>query len=90
MPTLSVAMIVKNEAQDLAACLDTVKGWVDEIVILDSGSTDETEQIAEQYGAKFYVNTDWQGLGKQRHLAQQYVTSENLLTLHPEERVTHE
>ena len=41
MPTLSVAMIVKNEAQDLAACLETVKGWVNEIVILDSGSTDE-------------------------------------------------
>ena len=42
MPTLSVAMIVKNEAQDLAQCLDSVKDWVDEIVILDSGSTDET------------------------------------------------
>lgn len=41
MPTLSVAMIVKNEAQDLRTCLDTVKDWVDEIVILDSGSTDE-------------------------------------------------
>ncbi len=88
MPTLSVAMIVKNEAQDLAACLDTVKGWVDEIVILDSGSTDETEQIAEQYGAKFYVNTDWQGFGKQRQLAQQYVTSDYVLWLDADERVT--
>ena len=90
MPTLSVAMIVKNEAQDLAACLDTVKGWVDEIVILDSGSTDETEQIAEQYGAKFYVNTDWQGFGKQRQLAQQYVTSDYVLWLDADERVTPE
>lgn len=90
MPTLSVAMIVKNEAQDLAACLDTVKGWVDEIVILDSGSTDETAQIAEQYGAKFYVNTDWQGFGKQRQLAQQYVTSDYVLWLDADERVTPE
>ncbi|EJS88308.1 hypothetical protein AAUPMC_13666, partial [Pasteurella multocida subsp. multocida str. Anand1_cattle] len=40
MPTLSVAMIVKNEAEHLAQCLDTVKDWVDDIVILDSGSTD--------------------------------------------------
>lgn len=37
MPTISVAMIIKNEAQDLANCLDTVKDWVDEIIILDSG-----------------------------------------------------
>ena len=50
MPTISVAMIVKNEAADLAQCLDTVKDWVDEIIIVDSGSTDNTQEIAEQYG----------------------------------------
>lgn len=90
MPTLSVAMIVKNEAQDLAACLDTVQGWVDEIVILDSGSQDETAQIAQRYGAKFYQNADWQGFGKQRQLAQQYVTSDYVLWLDADERVTPE
>ncbi|MGQ0286624.1 glycosyltransferase family 2 protein [Pasteurellaceae bacterium 22721_9_1] len=88
MPTLSVAMIVKNESQDLALCLDTVKDWVDEIIILDSGSTDNTEQIARDYGAKFYQNTDWQGFGKQRQLAQQYVTSDYVLWLDADERVT--
>lgn len=90
MPTLSVAMIVKNEAQDLAQCLDSVKDWVDEIVILDSGSTDETEQIARRYGAKFYQHTDWQGFGKQRQLAQQYVTSDYVLWLDADERVSDE
>ncbi|MEG9488391.1 glycosyltransferase family 2 protein [Mannheimia indoligenes] len=90
MPTLSVVMIVKNEAQDLAACLETVKGWVDEIIILDSGSTDETPQIAAEYHAKFYTNTDWQGFGKQRQLAQQYVTSDYVLWLDADERVTEE
>ncbi len=90
MPTLSVAMIVKNEAHHLAQCLDTVKAWVDEIVILDSGSTDTTQQIAEQYGAKFYQNTDWPGFGKQRQLAQQYVTSDYVLWLDADERVTPE
>lgn len=90
MPTLSVAMIVKNEAQDLAACLETVKGWVNEIVILDSGSTDETLQIAERFDAKVYINTDWQGFGKQRQLAQQYVTSDYVLWLDADERVTPE
>ena len=90
MPTLSVAMIVKNEAHHLAQCLDTVKAWVDEIVILDSGSTDTTQQIAEQYGAKFYQNTDWPGFGKERQLAQQYVTSDYVLWLDADERVTSE
>ena len=90
MPTLSVAMIVKNEAHHLAQCLDTIKDWVDEIVILDSGSTDATQQIAEQYGAKFYQNTDWSGFGKQRQLAQQYVTSDYVLWLDADERVTPE
>ena len=74
MPTISVAMIVKNEAQNLANCLDTVKNWVDEIIILDSGSTDNTKEIALNYGAKFYENRDWPGFGKQRQLDQQYVT----------------
>ena len=90
MPTLSVAMIVKNEAHHLAQCLDTITAWVDEIVILDSGSTDATQQIAEQYGAKFYQNTDWPGFGKQRQLAQQYVTSDYVLWLDADERVTPE
>lgn len=90
MPTLSVAMIVKNEAQDLAACLESVQGWVDEIVILDSGSSDDTEQIARRFGAKFYQNTDWQGFGKQRQRAQQYVTSDYVLWLDADERVTTE
>ncbi|SUT97508.1 putative glycosyltransferase [Actinobacillus lignieresii] len=90
MPTLSVAMIVKNEAQDLAKCLETVQGWVNEIIVLDSGSSDETVQIAESFGAKVYVNSDWQGFGKQRRLAQQYVTSDYVLWLDADERVTPE
>lgn len=90
MPSLSVAMIVKNEEQDLAACLDCVKGWVDEIVILDSGSQDNTKEIALAYGAKFYENLDWQGFGKQRQLAQQYVTSDYVLWLDADERITPE
>ncbi|MFD1806609.1 glycosyltransferase family 2 protein [Pasteurella oralis] len=90
MPTLSVAMIVKNESEHLAQCLDTVKDWVDEIVILDSGSTDNTQEIALSYGAKFYQNTDWQGFGRQRQLAQQYVTSDYVLWLDADERVTPE
>ncbi len=60
---------------------------VDEIVILDSGSTDNTREIAERYGAKWFVNTDWQGFGKQRQLAQSYATGDYVLVLDADERL---
>ncbi len=85
--TVSLVMIAKNEARHLAACLDTVHDIVDEIIILDSGSTDQTQQIAEKYGAKWYVNTDWQGFGIQRQIAQSYATKDYVLVLDPDERL---
>ena len=89
-PSLAVALIVKNEAKHLAACLDSVKDWVDEIVILDSGSSDTTEAIAHQYTDKFFVSNDWPGFGLQRQRAQQYVESDYILWLDADERVTPE
>ncbi|MDK9762859.1 glycosyltransferase family 2 protein [Vibrio sp. D420a] len=89
-PTLAVALIVKNEAKNLDACLKTVADWVDEIVILDSGSTDETEQVARKYTEKFHVNQDWPGFGPQRRLAQEYVESDFVLWLDADERITDE
>lgn len=85
--TLSLVMILKNESKHLKACLDTIYDIVDEIIILDSGSTDHTKQIAEQYGAKWYINTNWQGFGKQRQIAQSYATSDYVLVLDADERV---
>ena len=89
-PTLAVALIVKNEAKNLDACLKTVAEWVDEIVILDSGSTDETEKVARKYTEKFHVNKDWPGFGPQRRLAQEYVESDFVLWLDADERITDE
>lgn len=89
-PTLAVALIVKNEAKNLDACLKTVAQWVDEIVILDSGSTDETKEVALKYTDKFFVNADWPGFGPQRRLAQEYVDSDFVLWLDADERITPE
>jgi glycosyltransferase involved in cell wall biosynthesis len=51
---LSLAMIVKNEEEKLARCLDSIKDYVDEMVIVDTGSNDRTKEIAQSYGAKVY------------------------------------
>ncbi len=89
-PRLAVALIVKNEAANLKACLETVKDFADEIIILDSGSTDGTEEVARRFTNKFYVNADWPGFGPQRQLAQSYVTADYVLWLDADERVTPE
>ena len=54
MITISVCMIVKNEEAVLARCLDSLKGIADEIVIVDTGSTDKTKEIAARYTDKLY------------------------------------
>lgn len=54
MATVSVCMIVKNEEKNLPVCLDCLKDLADEIVIVDTGSSDGTKEIAKKYGAKIY------------------------------------
>ncbi|HEY0162071.1 MAG TPA: glycosyltransferase, partial [Edaphobacter sp.] len=51
MPTIGLSMIVKNGGEDLRACLNSVRGIVDQIVIADTGSTDQTAEIAKEFGA---------------------------------------
>jgi len=87
---LSVVMIVKNEAHNLAISLPPLVALADEIIILDSGSTDNSRQLAEQYGAKWFVNTDWQGFGRQRQIAQSYATGDWILALDADEEITDE
>lgn len=52
--TLSLCMIVKNEEQTLKRCLDSVQTFIDEIIIVDTGSKDRTKEIAKEYNAKIY------------------------------------
>lgn len=51
---LSVCMIVKNEARNIERCLESVAGIADEIIVVDTGSADNTKEIALRYGAKVY------------------------------------
>ena len=85
---LSLMMIIKNEAKNLKISLPSVAGWADEIIVLDSGSTDNSQAIVEQYGGKFFTNTDWQGFGIQRQRAQKLTTGDWILVLDADEQVT--
>ncbi|WP_026652564.1 glycosyltransferase [Butyrivibrio proteoclasticus] len=60
MVTVSLCMIVKNEEASLGTCLKSLEGIVDEMIIVDTGSTDRTIEIAKAYGAKVY-NFKWTG-----------------------------
>jgi glycosyltransferase involved in cell wall biosynthesis len=80
-------MIVKNEEKHLAGCLNSVKDVVDEIVIVDTGSTDNTVSIAEQYGAKIFY-FDWiNDFSAARNYALSKSTGDWILYLDADERL---
>ena len=60
MITISLCMIVKNEEESLGRCLESLKGIVDEMIVVDTGSEDRTVEIAKEYGAKVY-DFKWTG-----------------------------
>lgn len=87
--TLSVMMIVRDEADRIEACLQSVAGWASEIVVLDSGSTDGTTDIVRRYTDKLWV-TDWPGYGPQRNRALDHCGGEWVLSIDADEVVTPE
>lgn len=89
MASLSIVLIVKNEASNLEKALSTID-WADEIIVLDSGSTDSTLNIARKYTQLVYTYADWQGFGLQRQRAQSHATGDWVLMLDADERVTPE
>ncbi|HEX6496892.1 MAG TPA: glycosyltransferase family 2 protein [Acidobacteriaceae bacterium] len=86
--TLSVAIITLNEEANLMRTLASI-AWADEIVIVDSGSTDDTRAIAQSYGARF-ITEPWRGFAAQKNFAISLCTSEWVLSLDADEAVTSE
>ena len=86
--TLSVAIVTLNEEANLPRTLASV-AWADEIVIVDSGSTDGTHAIAQSYGARF-VSEPWRGFAAQKNYALSLCTSEWVLSLDADEAVSPE
>lgn len=88
MPKVSAIIITKNEEEDLARCLESIK-WVDEIVLIDSGSTDRTLEIAKNYKARIFVE-EWKGYTEQKNSCLDKAEHEWVLSLDADEELTME
>ncbi|MES2393673.1 MAG: glycosyltransferase family 2 protein [Acidobacteriota bacterium] len=86
MPLLSVAIVTLNEEANLARTLASVQ-WADEIIVVDSGSTDRTQQIARDYGARV-IERPWPGFAAQKNFAIEQCTSDWILTLDADEELS--
>ncbi len=86
-PRLSVILIVRNEAHCLDHCLRSVADIADEIIVLDTGSSDGTQALARGYGAQVQ-KTDWPGFGAQKARALGMARGEWVLSIDADEHLT--
>ncbi len=86
--TISAVIITFNEKKNITRCLNSLK-WVDEIIVIDSGSTDKTCEIAKKMGAKTYHNP-WPGYGMQKRFGIEKTTHPWVIVVNADEEVTQE
>ncbi|QDG79277.1 glycosyltransferase family 2 protein [Labrenzia sp. PHM005] len=86
---LSVFIIAKNEADRIPSAIKSVIDWVDEVIVIDSGSTDETVAVSETLGAKV-IHNDWPGYGPQKRFGEDQCRNDWLLNLDADEEITPE
>ena len=87
--SLSVILITKNEEANLKDCLESVS-FANEIIVVDSQSSDKTQEIAQSFGAKLEITSDWPGFGPQKNRALNLATQQWVLSIDADERVTPE
>ncbi len=83
---LSVTIITKNESKNIVRCLNSVS-WADEIVVVDSGSTDETVNICQKFNC-LVIESDWLGFGKTKQLAVNSASYDLILSIDADEELT--
>ncbi len=86
---ISLVIITRDAGEHLEKCLDSVQGIVDDIIILDSGSKDNTQFIAPKYNARF-IYQDWLGFGKQKQKAVELAANDWVLCLDADEYLSDE
>ncbi len=84
---ISAFIIAKNEADRIPKAILSVRDWVDEVIVVDSGSTDDTVKIAESLGAKTFFH-EWQGYGRQKIYGETLCRNAWLFNLDADEEAT--
>lgn len=84
---VTCTIITKNEADRILRCLESVRGLVSEIVVVDSGSTDGTLEICRDFGATCF-HRDWEGYGQQKRFAETMASHDWILNLDADEWLT--
>lgn len=86
---LSATVITLNEEQDLARCLNSLKDFVDEVIVVDSGSSDKTLEIAKKFGAKVFHHK-FSDFADQKNYALEKATGEWVLSIDADEEIPEE
>jgi glycosyltransferase involved in cell wall biosynthesis len=86
---ISAMIIAKNEADRISRTILSVRDWVDEIIVVDSGSSDETIGIAQSLGAKTFLN-EWRGYGPQKRYGEALCRHKWIFNIDADEEVTPE
>lgn len=83
---VSVTIITQDEADRVGLAIESVIDFVDEVIVVDSGSSDDTESVAERLGARV-VHHDWPGYGRQKRYAEELARNDWILNIDADERV---
>lgn len=86
---LSAVIITLNEERNIGRCLESIKDVVDEIIVVDSFSTDKTEEICLSYGAKVFKQ-QWLGFAGQKNFANRLASNEWILSIDADEALSEE
>jgi glycosyltransferase involved in cell wall biosynthesis len=89
MPKISAVIITYNEENFIGRCLESLEGVADEIVVIDSFSTDRTEEICKKHNVRF-IQHEFEGFRDQKNYALQFATHKTILSLDADEALSGE
>lgn len=89
MQKISAVIVCKNEERHIAACLRSLQGVTDDIVVLDNGSTDRTREIVAASGARLVID-EWRGYGKTKNAASAHAKHDWILSMDADEELDEE
>nr|HPH16260.1 glycosyltransferase family 2 protein [Bacteroidales bacterium] len=87
MDKLSVILITRNEQANIERCLKSILPIADEIVVVDSGSTDATQYICSKYSVRWH-SCEWKGFGEQKNYANSLATYDYVFSIDADEELS--